>query len=57
MQFISSPSIMFNDKTMLAIKFNTQMAACSSTIIRAPSQSNLHLQKTAVLKIDLVLFE
>lgn len=44
-------------KTMSAIKFNTQMAACSSTIIRAPSRSNLHLQKTAVLKIDLVLFE
>lgn len=42
---------------MLAIKPNTQMVTHSSTVIRTPSQSNLHLKNTAVPKIDLVLFD
>ncbi len=49
---------MFNNEIVLAIKpNNNQMVTHSSTVIRTPSQSNLHLQKTAVPKIDLVLFD
>ncbi|KAI4830001.1 hypothetical protein KUCAC02_001655, partial [Chaenocephalus aceratus] len=46
---------MFHNRMKLAIKPNNPMRTQSSSIIRAPSLSNLHSEKTAVPKIDFVV--